>query len=96
MTQKNDDVPMIEEYKVDTIMVHASKICRFAMVISICAMIAVVSFIIGIVRIVDIFTSKYNVRTKDWLDTLQSFSTRTSVTEVWDGNTEEVQQFPAP
>lgn len=96
MTPKNDDVPMIEEYRVESTIVHASRISRNAKIICICAMVVVVSAIIGMVRIVDIFTSKYNSRTKDWLDTLSMLANRIPVAEVLNGDTETLQQLPAP
>lgn len=98
MERKNseNDVPMIEEYRVESTIVHASRISRNAKIICICAMVVVVSAIIGMVSIVDIFTTKYNSRTKDWLDTLCTFANRIPITEVRDGNTETLQQFPPP
>lgn len=93
MTEKND-VPQIELYKVESTVVHASKMSRNSMIACVCAMIIAVISIAGIVWIVDIFTTKYNSRTKDWLDTLKLF--KPAVTEVWNGETEALQQLPSP
>lgn len=91
-----NDVPMVEEYRVESIIVHASRISRNAKIICICAMIVVVSSIIGMVSVVDIFTTKYNSRTKEWLDTLSVLANRIHITEVRDANTETLQQLPPP
>ena len=87
-----DDVPMIEQYKVDMEMVHAAKTRRAAVIISILAAVIVLASIIGNVLIVDIFTTKYNSRTKDWLDTVKMLVERGGRNE----GAEVIQQFPPP
>ena len=91
-----NDVPMIEEYKHESAMVHETKKSKYAMIVAIvCCVVAIVA-IIGNIIIVDIFTSKYNSRTSEWLATVQALVNRIAVTEVTDGNTEILQQFPPP
>ena len=91
-----DDVPMIEQYKVETSLVHASKTRRAALIMCILATICIMFSIIGIVVIVDIFTSKYNARTKDWIELAKVLANRTEVTEVLNENTSSIQQLPFP
>ena len=86
---RNDDVPMIELYKVESIIVHVSKISRNTL-------IGFAIFAAAIVAAVYIFVSNYNKRTKDWLNTIQALQNRPAVTEVTDENTGTVQQFPSP
>ena len=92
MEQKND-VPMIEQYKVDMMLVNAAKTRRAALIISILAAIIVLASIIGNILIVDIFTTKYNSRTKDWLDTVKILVEHTGAGGTNEG-TEVIQQFP--
>lgn len=77
-----DDVPMIEQYKVDTTIVHTSKIVRDVKII-----VAIV--MVTIIAIVFIFVSNYNARTKDWLNTIAALQ-NTGV------QNETVQQFAPP
>ena len=91
-----NDIPMIEEYKHESAMVHETKKSKYAMIVAIvCCVVAIVA-IIGNIIIVDIFTSKYNSRTSEWLATVQALVNRVAVTEVTDGNTEILQQLPPP
>ena len=91
-----NDIPMIEEYKHESAMVHETKKSKYAMIVAIvCCVVAIVA-IIGNIIIVDIFTSKYNSRTSEWLATVQALVNRIAVTEVTDGNTEILQQLPPP
>ena len=82
---RNDDVPMIELHKVDTVMAYAAKIVRDVKIIVAICMVAVIA-------IVFIFVSKYNERTSDWLKTYNLL--RTGQTEVADESAEEIQQLP--
>ena len=41
MTQKNDDTPMIEEYRVQASLVHASKTAKHAHILSIICVVLV-------------------------------------------------------
>ena len=92
--RKNDEVQMVELYKVEMERVHAAKSRRAAVIICILATIAVLASIIGNIVIVDIFTSKYNSRTKDWLDTMQVLVDRINGPGVDNESTINVQQFP--
>lgn len=82
-----DDVPMIEQYKVDAVMAYACRIVRDVKIIIAIVMAAVIA-------IVYIFVSKYNMRTSEWLKTIAEIR-QTTVAEVQDGKTEAVQQFPS-
>lgn len=93
MTERNqeknreNDVPMVELYKVDATMAHAEKIVRdVKIIVAIC--------LVTIIGIVFIFVSKYNERTSDWLKTYNML--RSGQTEVWNGNAETIQQLPSP
>ena len=91
-----NDVPMIEEYKHESAMVHETKKSKYAMIVAVvCCVVAIVA-IIGNIIIVDIFTTKYNTRTSEWLATVQALVSRIAVTEVTDGYTENLQQLPPP
>ena len=82
-----NDTPMIELYKVDTLMAYAARIVRDVKIIVAVCMVAIIA-------IVFIFVSKYNERTTDWLKTYNML--RTGQTEVVNGNAETVQQFAPP
>ena len=87
---QNSDVPMIEQYKVEGMMVHASRIVRIVVA---CLIVAFVS----IVAIVWIFTSKYNERNQNWLEVYNRLlENRGAVTEVQHEPTEKIQQFAPP
>lgn len=93
MNEQKNDVPMIELHKVEGTIVHASKWGKIAMIICICAVIAIVSSFYGIVRVVDIFTTRYNERNSGWIDAFMELADRLGVPEVAD---ETVQQFAPP
>lgn len=93
MTEKNNDVPMIEEHRVESSIVHASKMSRNATIISVCATVVAIIAIASNVFIVNIFTSKYNERTSSWIDAFVWMAERLNVPEVTD---ETVQQFAPP
>ena len=93
MTEKNNDVPMIELHKVEGAIVHASKWGRIAMILCICATIAIVCSFTGIVKVVDIFTTKYNARTTEWITAYMELSSRLGIAEVAD---ERIQQLAPP
>ena len=87
---REDEVPTIELYKVESIIVHASKMSRNAL-------IGFVISLAAIVIVVAIFTSRYNARTKDWLDTIKMLVNRPAVTEVLqDENSGNIQQSSSP
>ena len=96
MNENKTDIPMVEQYKVETALVHASKTRRAALIICILATICIMFSLIGNVVIVEIFTSKYNARTKDWIDLAKDLANRTAVTEVANENTGSIQQLPIP
>lgn len=87
MNEKENDVPMIELHKVDTVLAYAARIVRDVKVIVAVCMATVIA-------IVFIFVSKYNERTSDWLKTYNLM--KTGQTEVANESTETVQQLPAP
>ena len=87
--KRTEEIPKIELYKVEGIMVHAGKIVRNCVICLICAFIA-------IVMIVWIFTTKYNERNQNWLEVYNRLlESRQTQTEVLDGTAEEMEQFPA-
>lgn len=79
---EKDDVPMIEQYKVDSIIVHARRIVHDVKIIVAIVMAAVIA-------IVYIFVSNYNARTKDWLNTIATLQSAGVQNEA-------VQQFTPP
>ena len=94
--KRNDnDVPMIEQYRVDMERIHAAKTRRAALIFSILASIIVLASIIGNILVVDIFTTKYNSRTKDWLDTVKILVNKIEAGGTHEG-TEYIQQLSPP
>ena len=91
-----NDVPMIEEYKHESAMVHETKKSKYAMIAAIFANIVTIIALIVLLLVVKDFTTKYNARTNKWLDTIMALVNRTAVTEVTDGYTEILQQLPPP
>lgn len=90
MENKEQDVPMIELYKVEGMMVHTSRIVRN------CVIGIIVGFL-AIVAIVFIFTSKYNERNQNWLEVYNRLlQSRYPVTEVLHENTGNIQQLSPP
>ena len=98
--KSQEEVPMIEEYKVEAALVHASKSAskarKAAVIISSLATVCIIVSLIVNVVIVDIFTSRYNTRTKDWIDLVKMLCGRTAVMEVEDDYTEEMEQLSLP
>ena len=90
------DTEMIELYKVEGAIVHASEMSKNAKIICIIAGVIAALAIVANVFIVQIFTTKYNARTKDWLDTTRLLIERISVTEVTNEYAEDLQQFSPP
>lgn len=88
-----NDVPMIEEYKHESAMVHETKKSKYAMIAAIFANIVTIIALIVLLLVVKDFTTKYNARTNKWLDTIMALVNRTEVT---DGYTEILQQLPPP
>ena len=91
-----EEVPMVEQYKVESSLVHASKTRKAAVIISIVAAVCILASIIGNVVIVDIFTTKYNTRTKDWIELVKAMVGKTAVTEVDNAYTEKMEQLSLP
>ena len=90
MENKEQDIPMIELYKVEGMMVHTSRIVRN------CVIGIIVGFL-AIVAIVLIFTSKYNERNQNWLEVYNRLlESRYTVAEVLHENTENIQQLSPP
>ena len=90
MENNENDVPMIELYKVEGMLVHTSRIVRN------CVIGIIVGFL-AIVAIVFIFTSKYNERNQNWLEVYNRLlESRYTVTEVQNENAENIQQFSPP
>lgn len=89
-----DDVPMIEEYRVDSMMAHETRKSKYLMIVAIlCSIVAIVA-IIGNIWIVEIFTTKYNSRTSEWLETVRVLVNQTTGAEVQNG--EALEQFTPP
>ena len=88
-----NDVPMIEEYKHESALVHETKKSKYAMIAAIFANIVTIIALIVLLLVVKDFTTKYNARTNKWLDTIMALVNRTEVT---DGYTEILQQLPPP
>lgn len=95
--QLKSDTPMIEEYRVQAALVHASKTAKHAHYLSIiCIVLVIVALVCNMVtsiRTVDIFTSKYNDRTEKWINAYMDM-----VQKITDGGadneyTEEIQQL---
>lgn len=93
MSEQKNDTPMIELHKVEGAIVHASKWGRIALIVCICATIAITSSFFGIVRVVDIFTTRYNERTTGWIGAFMELADRLGVPEVAD---ETIQQLSPP
>ena len=90
----DNDVPMIEEYRAEAAMLHETKKTKYAMIVAVlCCIVAIVA-IIGNIWIVEIFTTKYNSRTSEWLETVKVLVNQTTGAEVQNGKT--VEQFTPP
>ena len=88
-----NDVPMIEEFRHESAMVHETKKSKYAIIAAIFANIVTIIALIVVFLVVQDFTTKYNARTNKWLDTIMALVNRTEVT---DGYTEILQQLPPP
>ena len=91
-----EEIPMIEEYRHESAMVHETKKSKYAAIVAIVSSIVTIVAIVALVMVVKDFTTKYNARTNKWLDTIMTLVNRTTVTEVTDGYTEILQQLPPP
>lgn len=89
-----DDVPMIEEYRVESMMLHETRKSRFMMIVAILCCIVAITAIIGNVWIVEIFTTKYNSRTSEWLETVKVLVNNQAGAEVQ--YAEAMEQFTPP
>ena len=96
MEKDNNDVPMIEEYRFESTMVHETKKSKYAIIAAVVANIVTVIAIVALVLVVKDFTTKYNARTNKWLDTIMALVNRMAVTEVDNGYSEILQQLPPP
>ena len=96
MNDQKNDVPMIEEYRYESAMMHETKKSKYAIIAAIFANIVTIIALIVVFLVVQDFTTKYNARTNKWLDTIMALVNRTAVTEVTDGYTEILQQLPLP
>ena len=96
MNDQENDVPMIEEFRHESAMVHETKKSKYAIIAAIFANIVTIIALIVVFLVVQDFTTKYNARTNKWLDTIMALVNRTAVTEVTDGYTEILQQLPPP
>lgn len=96
MNDQKNDVPMIEEYRYESAMMHETKKSKYAIIAAIFANIVTIIALIVVFLVVQDFTTKYNARTNKWLDTIMALVNRTAVTEVTDGYTEILQQLQPP
>ena len=96
MDEQKNDVPMIEEYRHESAMVHETKKSKYAIIAAVCANIVTIIALIVVFMVVNDFTTKYNARTNKWLDTIMALVNRTTVTEVTDEYSEILQQLPPP
>lgn len=96
MNEQHEAIPMIEEYRHESAMVHETKKSKYAAIVAIVSSIVTIVAIVALVLVVKDFTTKYNARTNKWLDTIMTLVNRTTVTEVTDEYTEILQQLPPP
>ena len=96
MDEQKNDVPMIEEYRHESAMVHETKKSKYAIIAAVCANIVTIIALVIVFMVVNDFTTKYNARTNKWLDTIMALVNRTTVTEVTDEYSEILQQLPPP
>ena len=96
MDEQKNDVPMIEEYRHESAMVHETKKSKYAIIAAVCANLVTIIALIVVFMVVNDFTTKYNARTNKWLDTIMALVNRTTVTEVTDEYSEILQQLPPP
>ena len=92
---EKNDTPMIEEYRVEAALVHASKTAKHAHILAMCCVVLVLAALICNVLIVNIFTTKYNDRTERWINAYREMVL--SLTEGTENeNAGKVQQFSPP
>ena len=99
--QQKNDVPMIEEYRVQAALVHASKTAKHAHILSIiCVLLVLVALVCNMVtsiRTVDIFTTKYNDRTEKWISAYMDMVQKLVDAGGYDNEfTGEIQQLSSP
>ena len=99
--QQKNDVPMIEEYRVEAALVHASKTAKHAHILSIiCVILVLVALVCNMVtsiQTVDIFTTKYNDRTEKWINAYMDMVQKLVDTGGYDNEyTGEIQQLSSP
>lgn len=86
--EKTPDVPMVEQYKVDAAIVHASRIVRDVKIIVAVCMVCIITLVM-------IFVSYYSARQREFLNTINMLVPKTTTTaEVQNANT--VEQFAPP
>ena len=85
--EKTPDVPMVEQYKVDTAIVHASRIVRDVKIIVAVCMACIIALVL-------IFVSYYSARQREFLNTINMLTSTTTTAEVQNANT--VEQFAPP
>lgn len=79
------DVPMVEQYKVDAAIVHASRIVHDVKII-------MASVMAGIVLIVLIFVGYYSGRQQEFMNTINMLTTKLAEVQ----NAKTVEQLPPP
>lgn len=85
--EKAPAVPMVEQYKVDNAIIHASRIVRDVKIIVAVCMLCIISLVM-------IFVSYYSARQRDFLNTINMLvPNTTTMAEVQNGNME---QFAPP
>lgn len=85
--EKTPDVPMVEQYKVDTAIIHASRIVRDVKIIVAVCMACIIALVL-------IFVSYYSARQREFLNTINMLTSTTTTAEVQNANT--VEQFAPP
>ena len=85
--EKTPDVPMVEQYKVDTAIVHASRIVRDVKIIVAVCMACIIALVL-------IFVSYYSARQREFLNTINMLTSTTTTAEVQNADT--VEQFAPP
>ena len=96
--QQRNDIPMIEEYRVQAALVHASKTAKHAHILSIiCIVLVLVALVCNMVtsiRTVDIFTTKDNDRTEKWINAYMDMVDKlTEAGGIDNATAEEIQQL---
>lgn len=99
--QQKNDVPMIEEYRVEAALVHAGKTAKHSHILSIiCVVLVLIALVCNMVesiRTVEIFTTKYNDRTEKWITAYTDMVNKLVEAGGLDnGITGEIQQLSSP